>query len=69
MADEKTAPPAPPPAPAEQTITLLEAAEVAGDTWLKGKVLRVEATEAQRLVSAGKARVSTALDKKIAGVD
>lgn len=56
------------PEAAEDVITLLAAAEVGGDVWLKGKVLRAPRAEAQALIAAGKARLATDLDKQIAGV-
>lgn len=62
------APPAPPPPqPSEQIVTLTAHADVLGEQKPKGKVLRVPAAEAQRLIAAQQARPATALDQRIAG--
>lgn len=59
---------APEATPEEAVVILTRWASVFGDPRAPGKVLRLPAEEAERLVSAGDARVANDFEKKIGGV-
>jgi hypothetical protein len=66
MEEEQAAPPA--EAASEEIVKLTRWANVYGEPTAHGKVLRLPADEAQRLIAAGDAVAATEFDKKIAGV-